>query len=346
VYGITAPDIGTFMHNVIDRFSKKLDENGIDWRDVQKEWCCDEVSNIVDDMLKNLSGTMPSSSERYKYLAGRLKRVLSRAVCLIAEHISRSGFNPLDYEVAFGDGGKYPPIIIELPSGEKIHLTGRIDRIDIMETKEGTYLRVIDYKSGSKSFKLSDVYHGLQVQLIAYLNAILKLVGKELPNAPVIPAGILYFKIDDPIIRVGDGDGINEQEIEKEIMKRLKMRGLLLADADLIKEMDRQIDGDSLIIPARINKNGELGRSSAATEEQFEILQKHVENLLVKLGTEIIRGNIAIRPYKKNKEASCTYCRYSAVCHFDPQLKDNRHRVLNDMNDEQAWEMLKAGAIL
>jgi len=88
---------------------------------------------------------------------------VARAVWLIAEHIRRSSFEPVAYEVGFGENGKYPPIVIELDSGEKIHLTGRIDRVDALKTEDGTYLRIVDYKSGGKDFKLSDVFYGLQI---------------------------------------------------------------------------------------------------------------------------------------------------------------------------------------
>ena len=147
--------------------------------------------------------------------------------------------------------GKYPPIIIELDSGEKVQLLGRIDRIDAMETTDGRYLRIVDYKSGSKDFKLSNVYYGLQLQLITYMDAIWSGVGQE-NDRPMMPGGMLYFRVDDPLIRT-DGD-MDEEEIERSIMKQLKMKGLLLADVKLIRSMDHEIDGSSLILPAAINK--------------------------------------------------------------------------------------------
>ena len=171
---MSPPDVGTFMHAVIERFSRMVAEQNISWREFDREWCQGKVSEIVDEMLEKMQGSGLAASKRYTALALRLKRVVSRAVWLIAEHIRRSSFNPVGYEMDFGDGGKFPPITIELDSGEKISLTGRIDRVDALKTEEGTYLRIVDYKSGSKDFKLSDVFYGLQVQLITYLDAMCK----------------------------------------------------------------------------------------------------------------------------------------------------------------------------
>ncbi|RCX09890.1 DNA helicase/exodeoxyribonuclease V subunit B [Anaerobacterium chartisolvens] len=338
IFKMGAPDIGSFMHSVLDSFSKRMDKEGMAWRELGREACESMVSQTVDELLKSMPGSVMSSSRRHMHLTERLKRVLVRAIWLIAEHFKRSGFEPVGYEMEFGDGKDFPSIKIELPSGEAIMLTGRIDRIDAMESEEGTYFRIIDYKSGSKAFKLSDIYYGLQIQLLAYMDAVWE-TGFKSSSEPVLPGGMLYFKIDDPV--VANGKGLSEDEIEAAIMKQLKMKGLLLADVRLVREMDRQIDGDSLIIPARINKGDVLGRSSAATGEQFEVLRGFIKRLLAKIGEEMLRGEVSIKPYRKRRMTSCAYCGYGPVCQFDPGLKDNNYRMLRDINDDEVWHLLK-----
>ena len=337
IYRLSPPDVGTFMHAVIERFSRQVADQNTDWREFNREWCRERVSLIVDEMLEKMQGAGLSGSKRYTALTLRLKRVITRAVWLIAEHIRRGSFNPVGYEMDFGDGGEFPPITIELESGGKIHLTGRIDRVDALPTEEGTYLRIIDYKSGSKAFKLSDVYYGLQVQLITYLDAIRENSGLDI-TPPVLPGGVLYFKIDDPMVK-GNGR-LNGEEIEQAIMKQLKMKGLLLADVKLIREMDNTIEGTSLIIPARINKGDVLGKSSAASPEQFRMLRKYVKKLLKGLCEEILKGNVAIKPYKKKGITSCKYCSFSAVCQFDTAREENTFRLFYDREDEEVWRLL------
>lgn len=338
IYKLNPPDIGTFMHAVIERFSKLVSEGEESWRQITLAWCTETISNIVDEMLEKMQGSIMNGSVRYINLSKRLKRVLVRAAWLIAEHIKRSSFEPIGYEVGFGDREEFPAIILELPTGVKISLTGRIDRVDAFKTEEGTYLRIIDYKSGTKAFKLSDVFYGMQIQLITYLDAIGENGQKDLPK-PILPGGMLYFKIDDPIIK--SSNKISEEDVEKAIIKQLKMKGLLLADVKLIKEMDSQIDGNSIIIPARINKGDVLGKSSAATLEQFEVLRKYVRSLLTSIGEEMLKGDIPIKPFKNKRTTPCTYCDYSSVCQFDPTLKDNKYRIMNDKNDEEVWEAMR-----
>ncbi len=372
IFSFDPVDAGTFMHNSIDEFSRMLVLNGISWRSLDREWCAAQVSKLVDEQLSESGGSILGSSKRYAYLSGRLKRTVTRAVLLISRHIEMSSFEPSGYEVEFGDKGRYPAITIELPSGEAVKMTGRIDRIDSMTNEDGTYLRIIDYKSGNKALKLADVYYGLQLQLLTYLDAVLGMDGSggsaengavESGSSSVIdrmdsvavsnsasdcgnnassvrlPAGVLYFRLDDPLIRC-DRDS-SDDDIEKTIMKELRMKGLILADVKLVREMDKQIDGDSLIVPARINRDGSLGRSSAATKEQFGVLRSHVRKTLASIGSGIMDGNVTINPYKKKTMSACTYCSFSKVCQFDTSIRDNRYRIISDIKEDELWRLMR-----
>jgi ATP-dependent helicase/nuclease subunit B len=338
IYRLSPPDIGTFMHTVLERFSQAVSKGDVTWRNFDRQWCERKVSAIVDEMLEKMQGAGISGSKRYTSLALRLKRVVTRAVWLIAQQIRRSSFNPVDYEAGFGEGEKYPPITIELDSGEKVNLTGRIDRIDALRTEEGTYLCLLDYKSGDKDFRLSDVFYGLQIQLATYMDAIWE-NSRENTSSPVYPGGMFYFKIDDPIIK--SSGRLSEDEIEETIMKQLKLKGILLADVKLIKQLDNTIDGPSKIIPATINKGDILGKNtSGATMDQFRLLRKYVKKLLKNICAEIMQGNVDIRPYKKKGSSSCNYCGFSSICQFDASLKENSYRLLYDKENDEIWGLM------
>ncbi|MDP4178499.1 MAG: helicase-exonuclease AddAB subunit AddB, partial [Bacillota bacterium] len=337
VYEFSAPDLGSFIHGVLDEFYNVLEKEKLTFRDVDRNWCSYTVSYIVDKTIEEKNGYILNSSARYKYLADRLKRILTRSVCLISEHIKRSSFDPVGHEVSFGNDKEFPPIVIKMNSGEEISFIGRVDRIDEMDTENGKYIRIIDYKSGNKAFKLSDVYYGLSLQLLIYLDAILTNKEKYL-NGEAMPGAVLYFKIDDPILSA-DGD-MEEQQIEEEVMKKLKMNGLLLSDAKIVKAMDNQIDGYSLIIPAYMKKDGNLGKSSSATLEQFEILRDYVRKTLVSLCEEILNGNISILPCKKEEYTPCINCSFSAVCRFETSIKGSRYKVFKNKKDDEVWELM------
>lgn len=338
VFKLKAPDLGTFMHSVIDEFSKRVDKNSMNWSEIEKDWCIENIDNIVENKVKEDSSSIFNSSSRYRYFTERLKRVIIKTILVIVEHMKRSGFQPVGYEVEFSDKGSYPPIIIELSNGEKINLIGRIDRIDKLNFEGKDYYRIIDYKSGNKDFKLSNVYYGLQIQLLTYLDAIL--TNEEIEDkVSALPGGVLYFKIDDPIIN--GNRGMSEEKMKNEILKALKMKGLLLADVDIIKEMDRKIEGYSLIIPARINKGDTLGKSSVGTQEQFKELRDHVKNNLVKTCEKMLKGDIKIKPFKEAQNDACNYCMYSAICKFDDSFEGNEYKIIKEKKDEDIWKLLK-----
>jgi ATP-dependent helicase/nuclease subunit B len=331
-------DAGTFMHEIINEFSRMLVKKGISWRNLDMEWCGQQVSELVDHWLSSRGNSILKSSRRYLYLSGRLKKIVTKAITLISRHIAASSFEPSGYEVEFGDMGRYPPIVIELPDGSHVKMTGRIDRIDSMKDEDGTYLRIIDYKSGNRDLELGDVYHGLQLQLLTYLDAVMGNEEGSESRRKMLPAGVLYFKLDDPLIRCSRDS--TDEEIERAVMKQLRMKGLVLADVKVVREMDKQIDGDSLIIPARIRKDGSLGRSSAATHEQFMALRRHVRKVLADIAKGIMDGDVAIRPYKKKAITACKYCGYSPVCRFDTSFRDNQYRVLADYKDDELWKLM------
>jgi ATP-dependent helicase/nuclease subunit B len=340
IYNLTPPDLGSFMHNMLQSFSVKLREESLSWTDIDRTWCEKSVSKIVDEGLSKMPGSVLNSSKRYEHVTNSLKRILTRSVWLITEHMKRGGFTPEGYELSFGNSGDFPPISVKLHSGETVSLIGRVDRVDSMREETTTYLRIIDYKSGTKEFKLSDVYYGFQMQLLIYLDAILSELEERM-NKSALPGGILYFKLDDPIVK-GKGE-MPDSEIEERITKSLKMNGLLLEDLDIIREMDNEIEKSSDIIPATIKKDGTLSKSqsSVATLEQFELLRKYVRSTIAKLCEEILEGNISLSPCKNKIKDSCKYCFYSAICQFDTSMRGNRYRIIKDRAEEEIWKEIE-----
>lgn len=339
IYNLTAPDLGSFMHSILEVFSTKLRESNLTWRDIDRDWCRKNVSDIIKNTLQDRPNSVLNSSKRYLHIASRVNRVLTRAVWLITEHMKRSEFDPAGYELSFGKSGDFPPISVKLHSGEEISLSGRVDRIDIMQKDESTYLRVIDYKSGVKQFDISDVYYGIQIQLLVYLDVILQELEKRM-NKQAIPGGILYFKLDDPII---DGkENITYDEIEKRINKSLKMNGLLLNNVDIIRDMDSEIEGSSDIIPAAVKKDGELSKnSSVATMEQFNMLRKYVRVTMAELCEKILEGNIDISPYKQENKKGCDFCIYSSICEFDTSVNGNGYNLLKKKSADDIWKEIE-----
>lgn len=339
IYQLTAPDMGSFLHEVIHDFSDKLTKENIPWDSLDKDWSIKAVDEIISEKTKDDKTMILNSNFRYKYITNKMKKTIIKMIEIISEQVKRGDFIPKDYEVSFNSNGDYPPISVNMHSGESVDLVGIIDRIDMFKGEDGSHLRIIDYKSGSKDLKLSDIYYGLNLQLLVYLDAILTNMSSKIKEK-ILPGGVFYLKMDDPLIKT-DGD-MEESKIKEAILKSLKLRGLIIKDAEIIRKMDENIGSSSLIVPAGINKDGSLSKnSSAITYEQFEILRRYVKDTVAKICEQILEGNISIEPCKNNKKTPCEYCVFKEVCAFDINLRDNCFRVLNPISDDKIWSILE-----
>jgi len=340
-YSFAAPDLGTFIHNIMYEFSKSLEKDGLHWNQINEAYIDKKVNSIVDFMVLQIPGFILNSSPRYKYLSYRLKKLLMAAINIIAKQIKSGEFEPIDYEVNFGQTGKYPPIRIILEDGTQINLIGQIDRIDEFDEGDDRYIRIIDYKSSDKNVNLTEVYYGLQLQLLVYLDAIIESAMKK--GTSIHPAAILYCKIDNPIAKFSENK--DEEQIDEEILKQSKMKGLLAKDAHIIKKMDKALYEEdvknSLIVPAGLNKDGSLSKSTnSVTYQEFEILRKYVKHEIKDLCEGMLGGDISISPNKHKDRTSCDFCIYNSICQFDPTLKDNNYNIIKDKKNEEIIQMM------
>ena len=340
VYEFSAPDLGSFMHEILDKFTKQIKDEGLSWRDLDKEKCSKIVDKLVDNKLSEDKNYILNSTKRYQYFSDRFKRTVTKAAVVISEQMKRGQFTVFRNEFDFGNFKDAEPIKINISNNDTVNLIGRIDRIDTLDIDNNTYIRVIDYKSSSKKIDLNELYYGLQIQLLAYLDALLK-SSEYLIHKQAIPGAVLYFKIDDPIIK--SKQPLNQDELEDKVLEKLKMQGLLLKDAKVVKAMDNDLEnGVSLIIPAKFKKDGDFSStSSVITEEQFNILRKYVNEKMSELCEDMLSGNIKIEPCKTPKGEYCEYCDYSPICQFDLSIPNNKYKIISKVKDEKIWEEME-----
>lgn len=338
-FRLGAPDLGQFFHAALKNFGDRVREYGLDWGKLDSEQCRKLAGEAVDLLAPRLQSEILLSSARHRYLIGRLKRTIQRAVMVLAEHAKRGRFRPVGLELSFGPGEELPAVVFMLADGSELVLTGRIDRVDAVESGETVYLRVIDYKSSRVNINLSDIYHGLKLQLLAYLDVALE-HARSLVGAEGMPGGILYFEINDPLVNT-DGRIPEEDERKKRILKELRMTGMVLADPDVARLMDNSPEGESVLIPVYFKAGGELGaRSAVLTIEQFYMLRLYLRRMLVTSGNNIISGTVDISPYKRGSFRSCRYCSFHAVCQFDILMEGNTYRIIKTRDMETIWRQI------
>lgn len=341
LYRLETPDVGVFMHDILDKFSKHLDRNGIAWREIEREDLDAIASQIVDTTLAERKYNIFTSNNRLKFLSIKLKRIVKRVLWIITLHIKTSEFDVLGSEMTFGENGNYPSIEIELEEGNELVLNGKIDRMDIAKTEDGKYIRIIDYKSSAKSINLSKVYYGLQLQLITYLDVVTDVrLGDvhQKSNDELLPGGALYLKLDDPIIK--SKKKLSPEEVEEQIREKLKMDGIILADVRLVKAMDTEMVKESKNLNLSVKKDGTYSKMQTATLDELKGLCNHTKKILKKFAEEILSGNVEIKPTRIKKETPCDYCAYKEICNFDREL-GNRFKQISTMDNEAVFEQTK-----
>ncbi|MDK2821426.1 MAG: ATP-dependent helicase/nuclease subunit [Clostridia bacterium] len=340
IYQVDPASMGQFYHAALKLFVEELEETNLDWGELSDSQADAKIHQIVEQLSSQLQHEILNSSARYVYLQRKLERTLKRSIKILNEHARRGEFRPLAVEAYFGTKGKLPPLILNLDNNYQVYLEGQIDRIDVTFHKGKPYLRVIDYKSSTTLLDVEDIYHGLSLQLPLYLQAALKasgiLLGKEAE-----PAGIFYFGVKDHILR--ENGPVSEEKVEKLHNQALKMRGLILAEPEIVKLMDKSIETNSDLLPVKINKNGKFHKqSSVADREQLQVLLDFARRKAEEMATAILAGRVEISPYRNDKNFSCRFCSYHAVCGFDFQLPGYKYRRLNKVNKNDFWELAAA----
>ena len=154
----------------------------------------------------------------------------------------------------------------------------------------------------------------------------------------LLPGGMLYLKLDDPIMKTKKN--ISKEEIEEEINKKLRMKGVILSDARLIKAMDTNMTNESSVLDLSVKKDGTFtSKVPVATKEQFTELRNHMKKILKQMGDEILNGNIKNEPIKKKSKSACEFCDYKLICRFDKEL-GNKFKIINDLKNDQVFEQL------
>lgn len=341
-YKLKAPDLGQFFHAALEGVYQELQKRGCALNEMNAQETSALVSGVVDSLVPQLQNELLLSTARHRYLTGKLKRTVLRAVKVLREHERRGTFRPLGVEISFGSGGSLPGLEITLSDGTIVLLQGRIDRVDGAADGKCTYLRVIDYKSGTPSLSLMEIYYGLKLQLLAYLDVVIT-YADYLVQSGAQPGGALYFKIKDPFIN-GKGP-LDLHDVESSILKQLKMKGYLLKDQDVIRLMDAEIQGRSDILPVALSqKSGFYNEGDhLLTNEEFQVLRSYMEKVLQDIGEEIITGNIAVRPYSYKGKKPCSYCLYSAICRFDTVIPGNTYLTLKNKDTQEIWQEFGRG---
>ena len=297
---------GTVIHFVLENIVRMYGGKGLS--KIGEREMRSSIRNLLDEYLENSMGGEIEKTKRFTYLYGRLTSTVYTVVSHLARELEQSRFEPVDFELRINNDGDVRPLRLRASDGSVISVYGIVDRVDVMKKDGKSYLRVIDYKTGTKVFALDDVFEGLNMQMLIYLFSIWRNGGERYGD--IVPSGILYMPAYMPYTNLERHAGADA--IRAEADKKLCMNGLVLDDPEVIEGMEQDIGG--VFIPVSRKKNEITG--SLISLEMLGRLEKKVESLLVQMAESLHSGDIAGKPHEKGQSSACDYCDYRKVCRY------------------------------
>lgn len=368
-FEVNSADIGSIYHSTIELFSKKIRDEKLSWKDIDDNRRNELINESVDEAVKKNGTGVFEDSARNRFIVNRIRKMAEKTAWVLQKQVMAGDFIPEDFELRFSSKYGADAMKYEYEDGTTMDIKGIIDRVDYYNDGDSVYIKIVDYKSGNKKLEINDIYNGLQLQLVLYMEAAIEFAKKKYPGKNIVPAALFYYNIDNPVIdrdkilNIPDVIKAKSEEKEERIQKcaqsmvldSQKVNGFI-NNKTILKSLDRDIEnyiengGESLYIPVGYNKKGGFSsKSSVLTSYDMEKLMTFVHNKIGELGHQIIDGCIDVNPYIKispgggmsNGKTPCAYCEYNDICGFDGKISGYEYRKLIKKKDEEVWKMLR-----
>lgn len=318
---------GSIIHNLLEQFSKHLKKDHLTWETIDESYIETKLEQLVPKEIMRLFPDLSLFNPRTKYLIKKIKRLLRKAIAFIQEHFQNGEFIPVGYEIPLGENG-IPPLTIALEDGSVMQMYGTIDRCDAAKIDDRLYVRIVDYKSSKKEFNFALIKEGIQLQLLAYLQTVVKNGGEYLDFAgEILPGAAFYTNFGDSVISFQDRPA--PDEVEQKIRNKFAMKGLVLNDDSLIQAIDQQLGESSSyqskVCEIKTDAKGQYKLKNFLFMEEFKRLLADCENTLQSIGNQMLSGSVPIKPYRYGDETGCSWCPYASVCMFDPKMHSYRN---------------------
>lgn len=320
-------DIGNLYHHALEYYSMELQKReDADWYTVSEEQMHALLEEAIAHAYRKMTKTQLLENARDAYRIHQMRLTLQQTVWALTEQVRRGSFVPTAFEVDFCEVGDLESLTFQIDEMHTMRLRGKIDRMDLYQTDDCVYVKIVDYKSGNKDFDFQQLYHGLQVQLVLYLNAAMEGLQQRHPGKEVRPGAMFYYHIDRPLVRA---DEARLRGGEQAILKELRVKGFLNRDDEVIRALDHDLQGASDVIPLKRKKDSEPDANShVISDDEFAVLSDYVQMLMEECGRSIVQGDVDCSPCKLNQTTGCDYCEYHAVCGFDSGMAGYGYRCL------------------
>ena len=337
---LDAIEYGNLVHYLLENMLIEYKEN--DYRKFDDDQLSALLDELVDRYMEEVLGGVKDKTERFKVMYARAKENCGKLLGRMGEELALSDFRPVDFELNVGKNNAAEKktdkdlegYSVKDSEGNTVTVRGVIDRVDLMKKNGKDFIRIVDYKTGTKEFRISDILYGINMQMLIYLSAIAK-NGKERYGDEIVPSGILYMPSMYPTVSAEPND--SDDKIEKEHDKDLKMNGMILNDPDVYLGMDTAVSGR--FVPIKLKKDGGVDSNSQKvliTPSQLKMVFERVDKQIALMSDELNKGRIEAVPVAENDSEDnriCGYCPYKAVCARERSAKDRKIRCDKDIKN-------------
>lgn len=342
-YILQPADSGTILHNSLEKFSRRLAEQGLNWKNFDAQTGQKLAAQALEETAAEYRDLILYDTHRSKQQMRRMEKILERSVATMQYQLNKGLFMPAAFELSFGPDGDADTISFRIDASHWLRLVGRIDRLDLCGNDGKLYVKIVDYKSGLNQLDESQMRRGLQLQLLFYMNAILDIERKKRPGTETVPAAMLYYQMTDPVLEAADGalpvlpktqdhpeeDTVrNNERSGRNIHDRLRPTGMVNSSPDTLKALDSTLSGRSDVIPVSLKKDGTPRTGSRVyTTAQFNELTTAAVQKVCAIALEILEGNVTANPAQIDRNrTACDYCPVRNVCGFDPKIPGYHYR--------------------
>jgi ATP-dependent helicase/nuclease subunit B len=332
---VTGMDLSRLYHAVLENVVGGMLRAKRDWSDPSPR-TAGLIQAQTRSVGQHLRDEIMLSNSRNQYLLQRVEDTLQQVMATQEAAIARGQFRPAKVAFRFGPDAPAGPFSINTPAGNRVELSGTIDRIDIVRSPNTDHIVAMDYRLRADALALDRVYHGLSLQLLTYL-LVLQAYGKTRPGRPLTPAAAFYVRLLrqlEDIRHPSDAIGPEDPRFDLQV----KPRGIL--DSEFVQTLDSElVTGPSDVVQVYVNKDGAMGRknaSDAAGPSEFTALLSLVRRRIGEAVDQLLTGDISVKPFRIRQESPCARCDLKSVCRFDTAV--NRYRMLEALNREEVME--------
>ncbi len=339
-YTVSTLDRGNLFHSVLKEFSEELKTDGYTWRDFPPDYAGSHIPDILSRQAANYGAAVYYDNSRNSYEVLRMERMLIRSVNSLRFQAGEGQFYPASFEEPF----RREISLGTDSAGEKQNmiLTGVIDRVDLAETQDAVYVKILDYKSGKKSLKPESIADGEQLQLPLYMEQKVTELEKK-TGKPVVPAAMLYYRVGDPEIPAEKV--LDPEEVASKRKEAMRPTGMISNREDVLTLLDAGLGEAagsfaSQVVRVKKNKDGNPGSGSdTVPEEVMDAVVRYSVLEARDMGKKILQGCKSVLPADK----ACEYCDFRSACGYEPGFPGYGRRIADKTEKDEAVErILKA----